>query len=116
MNHIVASVLTLTILSACSGAKSVSDVTAAYIPSSQYKNLSCEALLSEAERARQSITELAAAVEKHRKKQTNVEVVTWVLFWPAALALNEGEELSDDLAQAKGRLEALNAAYRLKKC
>jgi hypothetical protein len=55
-------------------------------------------------------------VDKHRKNQTGVEVVTWVLFWPAAFLLDDGDQMSSELAEAKGQLEAIQQNLYSKKC
>lgn len=103
-------------LVACSSAPKSSEVTADYIPTARYESMSCEALNMEAESIRRSVPGLAEAVDKHRSQQTGVEVVTWVLFWPAAFLLDKGEGTSSKLAQAKGELEAVQAAKQNKGC
>jgi hypothetical protein len=73
-------------------------------------------LISEAEALRARTPALASAVDKHRENQTGVEVVTWVLFWPAAFLLDDGSEESAQLAQAKGDLEAIQQNLMTKDC
>ena len=106
----------LSVLAACSSAPKVSEVNAAFVPVAQYGNLNCKQLIAEAESVRRSVPGLEAAVEKHRSNQTGVEVVTWVLFWPAAFLLDKGEATSGQLAKAKGELEAINLAMKSQKC
>lgn len=104
------------IFSGCSSAPKSSEVSAAYIPITQYGNHTCEQLVAEAEAVRRSIPGLEAAVDAHRSNQTGVEVVTWVLFWPAAFALDKGEQSSSQLAKAKGELQAIQVALMTNKC
>ena len=104
------------ILIGCSSAKKSSEVTTKYVPASNYSHLTCEQLIAEAEVIRARTPGLAAAVDEHRKNQTGVEVVTWVLFWPAAFLLDDGSEMSTELAEAKGQLEAIQQNLYSKKC
>lgn len=106
----------LTLIVGCSSAPKASEVSAAYVPTGYYTNMSCEQLVSEAEAVRRSVPALEDAVNKHRSNQTGVEVVTWVLFWPAAFMLDKGEATSGQLAKAKGEIEAIGLAMRSKKC
>ena len=101
---------------ACSSAPKSNEVSAAYVPTAMYQTLSCEQLITEAEAVRRSVPALESAVDKHRSNQTGVEVVTWLLFWPAAFALDKGEATSTQLGKAKGELEAISLAMKGKKC
>ena len=111
-----AALSSLSVLVACSSAPKATEVTAAYVPSAQYSAMDCKQLLNETESVRRSIPALESAVDKHRSNQTGVEVVTWVLFWPAAFLLDKGEASSSQLAKAKGELEAISLAMRGKNC
>ena len=115
MNKLLLILISLFLIS-CSSAQKSSEVTTKYVPASQYASLSCEQLITEAEIIRARTPGLAAAVDKHRKNQTGVEVVTWVLFWPAAFLLDDGSEMSSELAEAKGQLEAIQQNLITKKC
>ena len=101
---------------ACSSAPKATEVSAAYVPAGFYTNMTCEQLIAEAEAVRRSVPALENAVNTHRSNQTGVEVVTWVLFWPAAFFLDKGEATSSQLAKAKGEVEAIGLAMRAKKC
>ena len=104
------------VLTGCSSAPRAADVSASYVPTVQYANYSCEQLFAEAESLRRATPALEAAVDSHRATQTGVEVVTWVLFWPAAILLDKGEKQSTQLAQARGQLQALQMQLQSKKC
>ena len=110
---IVASFLLLT---ACSDAEKSSAIVPEYIPASMYSEYSCRELKTEADRIIASTPLLEAAVDKEYKKDKTAEVAAWVLFWPAALAMdgNTGERRS--LAIARGRLEAIYANLKSKLC
>ena len=104
------------ILVGCSSSQKASEVQSKYIPSSRYSSLSCDELIKESELLRARSPALAKAVDKHRKNQTGIEVVTWVLFWPAAFMLNDGSDTSDEYAEVKGSLEAIQQNLMTKKC
>jgi hypothetical protein len=110
------SVLSIFTIVGCSSAPKATEVTAAYVPTAQYAALDCKQLISEAESIRRATPALEAAVNQHRKNQTGVEVVTWVLFWPAAFLLDKGTEHSAPLAQARGQLQAIQLQLQNKKC
>lgn len=114
--RIVGIVSAAVIVGACSSAPKSNEVSAAYIPVVQYNNYTCEQLISEAESVRRSVPALEGAVDQHRSNQTAVEVITWVLFWPAALALDKGEAQSSQLAKARGELQAIQTALLGKRC
>jgi hypothetical protein len=109
-------VSSLIFLVSCSSAKKSSEVSAAYVPASSYSGKTCEQLVADAEAVRRATPGLEQAVDAHRKQQTGVEVVTWLLFWPAAFALDKGETQSNQLATARGELEAIKAAMVANKC
>jgi hypothetical protein len=104
------------VVGACSSAPKSNEVSAAYVPIAQYNNHTCEQLISEAESIRRSVPALESAVDKHRESQTNVELVTWILFFPAALALDKGEGTSAQLAKARGELQSVQTALLAKHC
>ena len=104
------------VLISCSSAPKSTEVTSKYVPASRYSDLTCDQLISKAETIRARIPGAAAAVDQHRKNQTGVEWVTWLLFWPAAFALDDGSEMSSELAEAKGELEAVQQNLYSKNC
>jgi hypothetical protein len=114
--QIILALTSLATIVGCSSAPKANEVSAAYVPASYYSNMTCEQLVAEAEAVRRSVPALEDAVNKHRSQQTGVEVVTWVLFWPAAFMLDKGEGTSGALAKAKGEIEAIGLAMRTKRC
>ena len=116
MNRIVLCGVSLLMLQACSDAKKASEVTAAYVPSSAYSSMSCNNLRAEDLRLRRSVSEMTGAVDKEYKNDKNMEVVTWLLFWPAAFAMEGNDAEAAKLSQAKGEAEAIRAAMIAKNC
>ena len=114
--QITLALTSLTLIVGCSSAPKANEVSAAYVSTTQYTNLTCDQLIAEAEAVRRSVPALEDAVNKHRSNQTGVEVVTWVLFWPAAFLLDKGEATSGQLAKAKGEIDAIGLAMKSKRC
>jgi hypothetical protein len=100
----------------CSSAKKANEVTAAYVPMHRYSSMTCQQLFYEAEALRRTTPSLEASVDSHRSQQNGVEFVTWFLFWPAAFALDKGERQSNDLAQARGEIQAIQQALISNNC
>ena len=115
--HLLAAVLSVTYLTtACSSAPTSTEVAPAYATSLGYESMDCKRLVVESQDLNQQLQVSSQAVDAHRNRQTGVEIVTWLLFWPAALALDKGTEHSSKLAKVKGELAAVDKAIRIKDC
>jgi hypothetical protein len=106
----------LMLFAGCSSAPKSNEVSAAFVSTAQYEKMSCDQLIAEANAVRRIIPSLEKNVDSHRSQQTGVEVVTWILFWPAAFLLDKGEGQSSELARAKGEYQAIDLALRSKRC
>ena len=104
------------ILTSCTSAKKSSEVPKAYVSSTMYKSFNCTELSQEADKLRAVEAGLAAVVDKNYKSQKDTELVTWILFWPAAFALDEKKSDADALGKARGELEAIRGQMIIKKC
>jgi len=105
----------LFILASCTTAKKASEVSAVYVPASNYANLDCEQLFQSAEEIRSKTPALAAAVDASRKTDKVKEQVAWWLFFPAAFLMDGNAAEQTNLALARGQLEAIrNAAIKAK--
>lgn len=107
---------TLTSLMACSDAKTSSEVAPELVSPSMYRAMSCSELRSEAQSVKDATPALAAAVDKEYNNDKALEAVAWILFWPAALAMDGNDAEAAQLARAKGQLEAITAQMRNKGC
>jgi len=116
MNKLALTVVSLLILQACSDAKKASEVTAAYVPISAYSSMSCNNLRAEDLRLRRSVSEMSGTVDKEYNNDKAMEAVTWILFWPAAFAMDGNDAEAAQLSQAKGEAEAIRAAMIAKDC
>ena len=100
----------------CSTAKKASEVSAVYVPASQYANLSCDQLFDQAEEIRSNTRALEIRVDESRKTDKIKEQVAWWLFAPAAFMISGNAEEQTDLALAKGQLDAIRTAAIKAKC
>lgn len=100
----------------CSDAKKSNEVVEEYIPASVYSDYSCKELKVEAERIIALIPQMEVNLDSEYRKDKTAEVAAWILFWPAALAMdgNTGEQRS--YAISKGRLQAIYANLKSKAC
>ena len=104
------------ILTSCTSAKKSSEVPKAYVSNTMYKSFNCTELSQEADKLRAVEAGLASVVDKNYKSQKDTELVTWILFWPAAFALDEKKSDADALGKARGELEAIRGQMIIKKC
>lgn len=103
-------------LSGCTKAIKSSEVQSEYISSAKYKQYSCKELIAEAEKVRAREPEVARQVDEHYKGEKNRELVTWLLFWPAAFGMDDGKDKSQRLSRIRGELEAIRSAMIEKGC
>ena len=104
------------LLAACSDAKTSSEVAPELVSPSMYRGMTCNELRTEARTIKDATPALAAAVDKEYKNDKALEAVTWILFWPAAFAMDGNDAEAAQLARAKGQLEAISAQMRSKGC
>jgi hypothetical protein len=103
-------------LASCTSAKKSSEVPKIYVSSAQYKALNCTELVQESEKLRAVEAGLSQVVDGNYKNQKDIELVTWILFWPAAFALDEKRSDADALGKARGELDAIRDSMISKKC
>jgi hypothetical protein len=104
------------LLTACSDAKTSSEVAPELVSPSMYRGMSCRELRTEAKAVKDATPALAAAVDKEYENDKALEAVTWILFWPAAFAMDGNDAEAAQLARAKGQLEAITAQMKNKGC
>lgn len=103
-------------LSACSDAKTSSEVPPELISPSQYGSMTCRQLRTEAEQVKAATPALAAAVDQAYKHDKALEAVTWIIFWPAAIAMDGNDAEAARLSRAKGQLQAISTQMKAKGC
>ena len=97
-------------LTACSNAKSSSEINAAYVPSGKYERMTCKDLRAEERSANNTLSERTSEIEKA------AEVVGWLLFAPALLLMDGNSDEQKRLGQAKGTVLAIQDAMDKKGC
>ena len=114
--HLPIVTISIMALLGCSDAKKSNEVVEEYIPASVYSDYSCKELKVEAERIIALIPQMEVNLDSEYRKDKTAEVAAWILFWPAALAMdgNTGEQRS--YAISKGRLQAIYANLKSKTC
>lgn len=100
----------------CSSAQKANEVSAAYVPASQYAGMTCEQLYESAEELRASIPALERRVDKSAKDDKVKEQVAWWLFAPAAFLMDGNADEASQLSIAKGQLDAIRTAAINNKC
>lgn len=103
-------------LTACSNAKTASEVSAAYVPTGKYERMSCKSLRSEERDAQRELTDMTAKVEKAYRDDKAAEVVGWILFAPALLLMDGNSEEQKEFGEAKGRVLAIQDVMDSKGC
>jgi len=113
---LISFILISILLSGCSTAKKSSEIQAVRAPVAPYLRMTCPELITE---QRVLLTEVAAsgvAVDKAHDSDQTTEIVTWILFAPAAFWLEGNEVEASRYAAQKGQLDAINEALRINKC
>ena len=106
----------IVLISACTTAKKSKDIPVVRVSSAPYLKMTCQELGIE---RRVTIEKLEAArrdVDDSYSSEKNTELVTWLLFAPAAFFLEGNAEEAAAFAQAKGTYEAIEEARTINKC
>jgi hypothetical protein len=103
-------------ISSCTTAKRAKDIPVVRVSSAPYLKMTCQELGVE---RRITVERLEAArrnVDDKYSSEKNTELVTWILFAPAAFFLEGNAEEAAAFAQAKGTYEAIEEARTINKC
>ena len=109
-------ILGIIALSACSNAKTSSEINAAYVPSGKYERMSCKDLRSEERSANNTLSERKSEIEKSYRDDKAAEVVGWILFAPALLLMDGNSTEQKRLGEAKGTVLAIQDAMDKNGC
>ena len=104
------------LISGCTSAKNIGEISAVRTPVGPYLKMSCEELISEQRVILAEFEAAGASVEKSYQSEKNTELVTWLLFFPAAFMLDGNQEQASAYAAKKGQLDAVNEALQINKC
>ena len=88
-------------------ASSSSEMSGAYLPPSQYENLSCPLIEAQADRVSRRVTEPSSVQDSKSTSDAVATGVAAVIIWPAAGMINGDGQTGAELARLKGEFEAL---------
>jgi hypothetical protein len=115
MNIFILLVLIISI-SSCTTAKRSSDVPIVRVSTVPYLKLTCKELSTERRVTIQKLEAARKSVDDSYSSEKNTELVTWILFAPAAFMLEGNAEEAAQFSQAKGTYEAIEEARAINKC
>jgi|TARA_B110000908_G_scaffold136669_1_gene162003 hypothetical protein len=81
-----------------------------------YLKMTCQELITEQRILLSEVEASGTAVDKAEASDKTTELVTWILFAPAAFWLEGNEAEVAKLAAQKGQLDAINESLRINKC
>lgn len=100
----------------CTTAKKSSDIQAVRMPVGPYLKMSCPELVSEQQALIKEVESSGHAVDKKYQSEKNTELVTWILFAPAAFWLDGNATEVAKFSAQKGQMEAMNEALKINQC
>tara|TARA_B100001059_G_scaffold93212_1_gene92522 strand:- start:296 stop:649 length:354 start_codon:yes stop_codon:yes gene_type:complete len=115
LKKLIAAVLILG-LSACSSAKTASEISAAYVPMGKYKKMSCSELRAEERYAKREVDDMRERLEKSYKDDKTAEAIGWILFAPALLVMDGNSAEQREFGEAKGLMMGIQDVMDAKGC
>ena len=110
-------VLTITLSILISGcATTAAKVEPTFYDSSSFSNLSCDEIADEMLKLTDEVNVLSAAQDERRKKDKMKTAASAVVFAPAVLLISGDGEVTQKLANAKGKLRAIGIVKNQKGC
>ena len=106
----------LSITISCTTAQKASEVTAIKVSVAPYLKMSCRELASEQNDLFNQAQAAGAEVDSTYSSDKTTELVTWILFAPAAFMLDGNQDEAAQLASVKGRLDAVQDAQKINNC
>jgi len=106
----------LVLLTGCSSALKSNEVQAVNTPVAPYVKLSCNELVREQQLVIANVQASGVAVDKEHNEDQAAEIVTWILFAPAAFFIEGNEQEVAHHANYKGQYNAINNAMNINKC
>ena len=103
-------------LASCSTAQKATEVQAVRIPVAPYLKMSCKELATEQSNLVREAESAGAIVDKTHDSDQALVIVSWLLFWPAAFAIEGNQDEASKLASIKGQLDAVNEAQSINEC
>ncbi len=104
------------ILNSCTSAKKSSDVPVSRVSSAPYLKMTCAELAAERRIFLERVDADRRRVDDEYESEKATELVTWLLFAPAAFFMEGNAEEAAAFAQSKGTFEAIEEARTIKNC
>ena len=104
------------LISGCSTAQRATDVSAIRVPIAPYLKMSCQELATEQNALVTQAQSVGAQVDDSYRSDKNTELVTWILFAPAAFWIDGNQKEASQLASIKGQLDTVQEAQKVNKC
>lgn len=104
------------LIQGCSTAQQATEVNAVKFSVAPYLKMDCQSLSMELNKLYRDASISSNQVDERYNKDKNAEVVAWVLFWPAAFALEGNQEEAAKLASIKGQIDAIQDALVINGC
>jgi len=104
------------LIQGCSNAQQATEVNAVKYSVAPYLKMDCKSLSIELNKLYRDASISSNQVDQQYNKDKNAEVVAWVLFWPAAFALEGNQEEAAKLASIKGQIDAIQDALVINGC
>jgi len=109
-------IISLVILNSCTTAKRSSEVQVSRVSSAPYLKMTCPELATERRIVLERLDAARSKVDSEYDSEKATELVTWLLFAPAAFFLTGNAEEQAEFSQAKGTYDAIEEARNVKKC
>ncbi len=116
MKNLIIIILSTFILHSCTSAKRSSDVPVSRVSTAPYLKMTCAELGIERKIFLERVDAHRKQVDDEYESEKSVELVTWLLFAPAAFFMEGNAEEAAAFAQSKGTFEAIEEARTIKKC
>ncbi len=100
----------------CSSAQKATEVNATRVSIAPYIKMDCQELATEMNALVTAAEAAGAQVDAEYRSDKNAELVTWILFAPAAFWISGNQEETAKLASIKGQLEAVQEAQKVNSC
>ncbi len=104
------------LIQGCSNAQQATEVNAVKYSVAPYLKMDCQSLSIELNNLYRDASISSNQVDQKYNDDKSAEVVAWVLFWPAAFALEGNQEEVAKLASIKGQIEAIQDALVINGC
>lgn len=97
-------------------AQKSNEISASYVSPIEYQNFTCSQIQQEAARISRRAASLSSSQDEQADEDAALTAVSLILFWPAAFFIDGDDEAATQLAELKGRMEAIEQINIQKNC